>query len=154
MVGMGAEVFCIWPYIISKMRLSRGMATVMLNPALLKEVFGVDEGFVKRGVERLCAPDKASKNGTQEQGRRIKHVSGFMYQVVNGAEYIAIRSREKHAEAQAKYRDKKKGIIANASSEENLEDLADAHAANAEAHLNHASDIRAKLASNRAAAAQ
>ncbi len=108
MVGLGPEVFCIWPYIIAKMRMSGGVVTVMLNPALLKEVFGVDEDFVKRGVERLCAVDESSKNGTEEEGRRLKHVSGFMYQVVNGADYIAIRSKEKHAEAQARYREKKR----------------------------------------------
>ena len=106
MVGAGPEVFCLWPYVISKMR-TRGDegATVMLNPGLLKEVFGApDEEFVMRGIRALCDTDAASKNGKHKDGRRLVHISGHLYGVVNGAHYIALRSKERHAAAQEKYR--------------------------------------------------
>ena len=108
MVGAGPEVFCLWPYVISKMRARGGEgATVLLNPSLLKEVFGVaDEDFIKLGIAKLCAVDCASKNGKEQDGRRLVHISGHLYGVVNGADYIALRSKERHAAAQSLYRQK------------------------------------------------
>lgn len=108
MVGAGPEVFCLWPYVIAKMR-SRGGegATVLLNPVLLRDVFGVpDEDFIKRGIAKLCDVDVSSKNGKEQDGRRLVHISGHLYGVVNGAAYIALRSKERHAAAQAVYRKK------------------------------------------------
>jgi hypothetical protein len=110
MVGAGPEVFCLWPYVISKMRSrSQEGATVMLNPVLLKEVFGVTDEFVAKGIKKLCDVDLESKNGKEEDGRRLVHISGHLYGVVNGAHYIALRSKERHAAAQARYRKKFSG---------------------------------------------
>ena len=111
LAGSGAEVFCLWPYAVTKMRLSKGVgAVVMLNPQVLRGIFGVaDEAFVQRGIDKLCAPDPQTKNGHEQEGRRLVKLSGHLYLVVNGAEYMAIRAKERHADAQARYREKQKG---------------------------------------------
>lgn len=110
LAGAGAEVFCLMPYIIAKMRLSPGVgAVVMLNPDVLQPIFGVKEdGFVQRGIDKLCAPDPNTKNGQEADGRRLVKLSGHLYLVVNGEAYIAIRSKERHADAQARYRNRQK----------------------------------------------
>jgi hypothetical protein len=63
---------------------------------------------VERGIEKLCSPDANTKNGAEREGRRLVKVSGHLYLVVNGENYIAIRSKERHADAQARYREKQK----------------------------------------------
>jgi hypothetical protein len=110
MVGSGPEVFCLWPYVVAKMRKdAEHGATVLLNPGLLGAVFGVsDERFVRVGIEKLCDVDPKTKNGKDEDGRRLVHISGYLYRVVNGAAYMAIRSKESHVAAQKRYREKKK----------------------------------------------
>ena len=109
MVGAGPEVFCLWPYVVTKMRQVDGVAQVMLNPDLLRVVFGVDDvEFVRRGIAKLCEGDESSKNGKENGGRRLYHISGYCYGVTNGARYMAIRAKDRHAEAQARYRDRQR----------------------------------------------
>lgn len=117
LVGSGPEVFCVWPYVIANMKQHRDYgAVIMLNPKLLAVIFGegADEDFVMRGIAKLCAEDPDTKNGKEENGRRLVQVSGFMYRVVNGAEYMRVRAKESHAAAQARYRAKKKGAKSQA----------------------------------------
>ncbi len=115
LAGSGPEVFCLMPYVIAKMRMKDGKATVLLNPKVLAPIFGVkDENFVVVGIEKLCAPDPLTQNGKEQEGKRLIHVEGHLYEVVNGAAYMAIRAKERHADAQARYRErtqqkKKKG---------------------------------------------
>jgi hypothetical protein len=109
LAGAGAEVFCLWPYAVTKMRRDREHgATVLLNPIVLAAVFGVDVEFVKRGIERLCDPDPHTKNGIGDEGRRLVHVVGYLYRVPTGAAYMAVRAKDAHAAAQAKYREREK----------------------------------------------
>lgn len=110
LAGAGPEVFCLMPYVIAKMRMSKGRAMVLLNPKLLVSIFGGDTDleFVERGIEKLCAPDPDSKNGRDKEGRRLIRLEGHLYEVVNGVHYMQIRNNERHADAQARYRERKK----------------------------------------------
>lgn len=113
LIGSGPEVFCVWPYVIAAMRMNRqtGEAMVMLNPKLLNATFGVKEGFAEKGIAKLCEEDEASRNPASD-GKRLIHVSGYQYKVVNGRSYMEMRSREAHVEAQSKYRERlKAGLV-------------------------------------------
>lgn len=110
LAGTGPEVFCLMPYVIAKMRMNKGRATVLLNPKVLAPIFGgiADQAFVERGIEKLCAPDPDTKNGKDQEGRRLIRLDGHLYEVVNGMHYMQIRNKERHADAQARYRNRQK----------------------------------------------
>lgn len=112
MVGAGANVFALWPYVIANMRKDPKVgAQVDLNPKVLAFVFGNTEGDVRKAIEYLCSPDAHSTSKT-EAGRRLIRMGEFAYRVVNGAAYMGMRSsderREYQREKQAEYRAKKK----------------------------------------------
>jgi hypothetical protein len=71
LAGAGAEVFCLWPYAVTKMRRDR-------------------------------------EHGIADEGRRLVHVVGYLYRVPTGAAYMAVRAKDAHAAAQAKYREREK----------------------------------------------
>lgn len=113
MIGAGVAVFAVWPYVIANMRgHPEHGALVELNPQLLAFIFGgCEEELIQAAIERLCEPDPNSRT-KKEEGRRLVRMGQFLYRVVNGAEYLAIRkdeaNRQAHREAQARHREKKK----------------------------------------------
>lgn len=112
MVGAGPNVFAVWPYVIAHMRAHpEHGALVELNPKLLAFIFGTDEKEVEAAIDYLCAPDKASRSKAEE-GRRLIKMGTFLYRVVNGAGYLAIRKKEderfSHARRQARYESKRR----------------------------------------------
>lgn len=119
MIGAGLEAFALMPYVISNMRIhpEKG-AVVELNPVLLAFIFEgrSDEEAQKRvqvGIDKLCEEDPRSRNAA-EGGRRLVRLGQFLYRVVNGEKYNAIRSKErdrlKNAEAQRRHRQKTKQL--------------------------------------------
>lgn len=120
MFGKGAVGFALMGYILSKMEVQwEGIgrakivtnATVRLNPKLLAAIFGEPEEKVVKTIDEFCSPDPESTTKTQD-GKKLIKIGEFEYQVVNGAHYQNIKSRdeqrEKTAERQRKYRDKQK----------------------------------------------
>jgi hypothetical protein len=87
MMGAGAHVFVVWGYAIANAGRNH---TVDLNPVHLAALIGFTEAEATRAIEFLCAPDPRSQS-TAENGARLKHEGGFMYTLVNGAHYRAIR---------------------------------------------------------------
>ncbi len=113
MMGKGLAVFAVWPYVISNMRGHPEYgAVVELNPELLRFMIGCDRAEIEEAIEKFCEPDAASRN-KREEGRKLVKLGEYLYRVVNGADYIAIRKKEgdlvKHQEAQKRYMSKKKG---------------------------------------------
>jgi hypothetical protein len=113
MVGAGALIFAVWGYVIAKHMPDREYgSTVTLNPKLLGPILGESPEDVEEAIEFLCSPDKGTTTPTAD-GRRLIKIAAFEYQVVNGAKYRAIRDEEtrkqQNREAQARFRDKKKG---------------------------------------------
>lgn len=112
MVGAGAVVFAVMGYVIAKQEPSRSLGSqVRLNPILLATILGEDEKDVVRAIDKLCGPDPRSTTKT-EDGRRLKKIGEFDYQVINGAKYRAIRDEETRLEqnrvAQRTFRSKKR----------------------------------------------
>lgn len=112
MVGAGPHVFAVWPYVIAHMRgHAEYGALVELNPKLLGFILGAKEGDVAEAIDYLCAPDNGSRTKAEE-GRRLVKLGQFLYRVVNGAGYLAIRRAEDkrfaHANRQVRYEAKKK----------------------------------------------
>lgn len=94
MVGSGAAMFAVWPYVIAKMKPDPDVgAQVDLNPALLAFVLGEEPEVIQGVIEKLCSPDPKSRT-PDEDGRRLIKIGQFTYQVVNGAKYIALRNEE------------------------------------------------------------
>lgn len=111
MVGAGALVFAVMGYVIAKQEPSRSVGSqVRLNPVLLATIMGEDEKDVVQAIEKLCSPDPKSTTKVDD-GRRLKKIGEFDYQVVNGAKYRAIRDEETRLEqnrvAQRTFRAKK-----------------------------------------------
>jgi len=94
MVGRGALVFAVMGYVISNMKPDAEVGMqVELNTVLLSAILGEQEGDVRAAIEFLCSPDAESRS-KEEEGRRLKRVGQFSYQVVNGAKYRAMRTAE------------------------------------------------------------
>lgn len=112
MVGAGPNVFAVWPYVIAHMRAhAEHGALVELNPKLLGFIFGTTEPEVEAAIEYLCKADPRSRSKA-EDGRRLVRLGEFLYRVVNGAGYLAVRrgqdARFNHALRQARYSKKKR----------------------------------------------
>lgn len=108
MVGAGPDVFAVWPYVIAHMRAhAEHGALVELNPKLLAFILGASEAQIEKAINFLCDQDPDSRSKA-EDGKRLVRMGQFVYRVVNGAEYMAVRAKEdarfKHAERQKRYR--------------------------------------------------
>lgn len=114
MYGAGVAVFAVWGYVISHAWLGDGW--VDLNPQLLANTLGGNDGEVKWAIEWLCRPDPKSEWKSHE-GRRLVHEAGFRYFVPSWEHYekVAVRERkrEQNRAAQDKFRRKKfaKGCV-------------------------------------------
>jgi hypothetical protein len=113
--GAGAVVFAVWGYVIATQVPDRGLGSVVvLNPRKLADTLGEAEAAVEQALHFLCSEDGRSTT-KKEGGRRLKRVSEFEYQVVNGAKYRAIRNederREQNREAKRRERLKKEGVV-------------------------------------------
>lgn len=112
MVGSGAMVFAVWDFVITMQRPSREHgSTVEVNPALLAFVLGEPVSAVEAALDKLCQPDPKSRTKVEE-GRRLVRLGEFLYRVVNGAKYRAIRDEETRRtqtrEAQRRFVSKRK----------------------------------------------
>ena len=105
MMGAGLNVFAVWAYVIANTCGSQ----VEVNVKLLSLLLGASEEDVEDAIKYLCSPDEKSRNPAKE-GRRLVHVAGFTYEVVNHETYRRIRceddrreyNRQKKAESRAK----------------------------------------------------
>ena len=88
MMGAGAHVFAVWGYAIAN---SSRNHVVDLNPRHLAALIGFTEAEAEAAIAFLCSPDPKSQSPLHE-GRRLLHEGGFMYTLVNGAHYQAIRN--------------------------------------------------------------
>jgi hypothetical protein len=114
--GAGAVVFAVWGYVIATQVPDRGLGSVVvLNPRKLADTLGEAKAAVEQALHFLCLEDSRSTT-KKEGGRRLKRVSEFEYQVVNGAKYRAIRNederRAQNREAKRRERLKKAGVPA------------------------------------------
>lgn len=112
MVGLGAEYFAVWGYVISHMRPDKEIgAQVEINPKLLSVMLGEPEEAIERVVKHFCLPDPKSRT-PDEQGRKLVQMGPFDFRVVNGKKYIEIRDEEERRKAnrdrQAKFREEHK----------------------------------------------
>jgi len=111
MVGSGAMMFAVWPYVIAHMRPDSTVgAQVDLNPKLMAAILGEKEDEIKTTISQLCAPDPDS-NSKEEEGRRLVQVGQFAYRVVNGSKYLSLRNEDERREynrvKQAQFRKRK-----------------------------------------------
>lgn len=89
MYGTSPVVFAVWFYVISK---GYG-GQVTLNPKKLAETFGTTVADVEAAIRLHCSPDPYSRTQTDE-GRRLRHLGGFSYEVVNHDLYKSARALE------------------------------------------------------------
>jgi hypothetical protein len=111
MVGAGAMRFAVLDYVITMQKPSREWGSVVeINPVLLAVIIGEKQADIEEAIGFLCAPDLKSRS-KEEGGRRMVKVGEFLYRVVNGAKYRAIRDEEErrtqNREAQRRFVDKK-----------------------------------------------
>lgn len=102
MIGAGSVAFALMGYVISHMR--PPAFDVELNPKLLAFILGDPEDEIEKAIEFLCSPDLKSRSKAEE-GRRLVRRNEYLYHVVNGETYNAIRN---DADKKAYWRDQKK----------------------------------------------
>lgn len=95
MVGSGPTVFAVMTYAIANMMPPD--FEVELNRMLLATILGTTEDDVKDAIDKLCAPDPNSRTPTNE-GRRLKKVGSFRYQVINADFYRKLRNYQERKE--------------------------------------------------------
>lgn len=113
MVGKGPHFFSVWGYVISHFRPSKKHgAIVELNPKVIAMLIGMEEADVQKVINECLSPDPKSRS-KDEDGRKLIQLGEYVYVVVNGAHYRAIRDedhrREYQRDKQREYRAKKKG---------------------------------------------
>jgi hypothetical protein len=114
MMGAGPSVMSAWSYAIAHQKPTRSGGVfemvVELNPELMAFQIGDKLENVLGALKYLCSPDK-KRPGQEEDGRRMVHLGGYLYRVVNGVKYREIRDAEERKaqlrEAQRKHRAKK-----------------------------------------------
>lgn len=100
MYGTSPTVFAVWLYVIAK---GYG-GQVTLNPKKLAETLGATRAEVEAAIAFHCSPDPESRTDTDE-GRRLRHLGGYSYEVVNHELYKSARAlEEKRAYNRAKKR--------------------------------------------------
>lgn len=108
MYGAGPELLALMSYVIAN---TDPAHHIELNPQFLAPMFGMEIEAVERCIQKLCEPDPKSRTPTEE-GRRILHVAGFTYFVVNHDMYRKIRNEDERREyfkmKQAESREKRK----------------------------------------------
>lgn len=110
MIGAGAPVFAVWGYVIAHMKPPH--FDVELNPKLLAFILGEPECEIESALVTLTSPDPRSRSKT-EDGRRLLKKGEYLYHVVNGETYNAIRNEE---EKKAYWRDQKQRQRAKSAS--------------------------------------
>lgn len=101
MVGTSPTVFAVWMYV-----LAHGYGgQVDLNPVLLAATFGTTRQDVEAAIRLHCSPDPDSRS-TVEEGRRLLHLGGVAYEIVNHDVYKNARAlEERRAYNRAKKRE-------------------------------------------------
>lgn len=100
MVGTSPVVFAVWGYVVAN---GYG-GHVDLNPRLLAAIFGTTVADVEAAIRLHCAPDPDSRSDSDE-GRRLRHLGGVSYEIVNHELYKNARAlEEKRAYNRAKKR--------------------------------------------------
>jgi len=94
MRGAGSDVFAVWSYVIANMRYDN---SIEMNHADVAARIGMTTAEVDAAVAFLCAPDQKSRTPDHD-GRRLLHDGAFLYTVVNGAHYRAIRNEDERRE--------------------------------------------------------
>lgn len=101
MYGTSPVVFAVWMYV-----LAHGYGgEVSLHPKKLADTFGTTVADVEAAIRLHCAPDPDSRSDA-DGGRRLRHLGGVRYEVVNHELYKNARSlEEKRAYDRQKKRD-------------------------------------------------
>lgn len=90
MVGAGPVVFSVWSYVVAN---GYG-GTVDLHPVVLAATFGkCTPDDVREAIAFLCQPDPESRTETDD-GRRLRHLGGVAYEIVNHTLYKSARALE------------------------------------------------------------
>ncbi len=116
MFGMGADVFAVWGYVISSMRVTKLEAHAELNPRLIGAVIGMSVERVVAAIAKLEEPDPQSRSESHGGSRLVavtkKTPGPVQYLVVNGYKYRYTpdeqSKREKDRNRQRRARAKKK----------------------------------------------
>lgn len=115
MVGKGSAFFAVWGYVIAKMKPSREHgALVEVNSRVVGLLLGEEEEVVRGVVDEMCEPDKESRT-KEEEGRKLVRLGEYLYRVVNGAKYRAIRNDDERRESNKlrmrEWRERKRKVV-------------------------------------------
>lgn len=89
MYGTSPVVFAVWMYVIA-----HGFGgEVALHPRKLADTFGTTVADVEAAIRLHCAPDADSRSDADD-GRRLRHIGGVRYEVVNHELYKNARALE------------------------------------------------------------
>ena len=106
MFGAGMAVFAVWGWILANADRDNN---VEINPELVAAMLGGTVDEVEKSVEFLLAPDPRSRSQDAD-GRRLVHLGGMVYEVVNRGQYRQQRDaderKRQNREAQARRRKK------------------------------------------------
>lgn len=105
MVGSGAVAFAVMGYIISHQK--PPSFDVELNPTILSTIIGESEEEIVKAIQRFCEPDLKSRTKA-EDGRKLLKLGEYLYHVVNGKQYHAMRTNEERREYFRVYRQQKR----------------------------------------------
>lgn len=99
LVGRGSDVFAVLAYLVANQD-AKGFVEV--NPHLVGVAIGCGTEAVESALAFLESPDPGSRT-TDEEGRRIVREGRFLFRLVNGPKYRAIRDEDARREYQREW---------------------------------------------------
>lgn len=104
MAGAGANVFAVWGYCLA----NGSGGQVDLNPLVVSTLIGCTRDEAVAAIAFLCAEDCQSRSKAHG-GRRLTHLTGVVYEIVNYSSYNRLATqesvREYHREMKRAQRD-------------------------------------------------
>ncbi len=99
LVGRGSDVFAVLAYLVAN---QDAKGYVEVNPHLLGVAIGCGGEAVEKALAFLESPDPGSRT-PDEDGRRIVREGRFLFRLVNGPKYRAIRDEDARREYQREW---------------------------------------------------
>lgn len=94
MVGLGADVFAVWGYVIGN---TKPPGEVDLNPRIVAAAIGMTAEEVEAAIRVLESEDPKSRN-KEHDGRRLVAIGPYRYSVVSWSDYRKIRNDDDRRE--------------------------------------------------------
>lgn len=119
-MGAGPIILSVWPWVCAH---AGAEGVLVINPRRVSADIGISADEAAGAIEFFCKPDSESRSQNCE-GRRLEHVEGITYRVVNHEAWRGKRNADERREynriKQREARERKRQRVSNSVNDESL----------------------------------